>query len=228
MYLINEISFYNIGIQIGILVIVFSMLSIIFCIVLGEYKMKKFSNKAYWNEYKASVKIIIFMTIMGELFKQYFINSLEHHPFKYGILYFIYSTLIFLFLFDTLHYWTHRFLHLPWFYHHFHLYHHLLYPVISIGTLSISFFDALIIGQISLWGPVFILDYYMKGISIITLYVITFIFLIYGLYLHAMNNHHMKGIIIDNYDHLNHHKYTKYNYGSLFRFWDWICNTYKV
>ena len=115
--------------------------------------MKKFSNKAYWNEYKASVKIIIFMTIMGELFKQYFINSLEHHPFKYGILYFIYSTLIFLFLFDTLHYWTHRFLHLPWFYRHFHLYHHLLYPVISIGTLSISFSDALIIGQISLWGP---------------------------------------------------------------------------
>ena len=41
MFLINEISFYNIGIQIGILVIVFSMLSIIFCIVLGEYKMKK-------------------------------------------------------------------------------------------------------------------------------------------------------------------------------------------
>lgn len=208
-------------------IIYFTLISLSFCYISSEYKHPKFSWHIYFNQYKESIGLVHLTTVIGKILTRY-ITSLNFSPLEFGLNYLIITTMLYVILYDALTYWMHRLLHLPWLYQNFHATHHRYFPVTSGSTAASGIVDGLIIGQIPIWGPALILHCFNLGISLITLYTTIFIIGIYNLYLHSMNSYSSTILIMSNVDHLTHHKLVRCNYSNLFRFWDLICNTYKV
>ena len=148
-------------------------------------------------------------------------------PLEHGLTYLMVSPFLYVLMFDTGSYWTHRLFHTRFLYSNFHSLHHQYQPVMIAASAANSIVDSLVGGGIPLWSPLFVLYGFGHGIPEIS-FQIALVFLMFSqTYIHAITDHKLsKGnILVDNHDHLTHHARSRCNYGTVFRFWDWICGT---
>lgn len=195
---------------------------------LGEFKHKDFKLSKYLEEYRASVQAFAITSSVGVLLEHNYPDVLYSEPSKHGYPYLIGSVVSYIFVLDGLNYWTHRLLHLPWFYRNFHYYHHKFRPVLTTGAAAVSVVDMIIGGQGPTWVPLLILKYCGHGLHKTSFYVIMLVMMVLSSYTHSCIDHRIKRTILtDNRDHLHHHRVTNSNYGAILRIWDWICRTYN-
>ena len=164
----------------------------------------------------------IFSTVLN---RQEYLQIYEQKE-QYGLFYYYFSFLGIVMLHDTFFYWTHRLLHLPWFYKNIHFRHHkskvpsplTAYNFHPLEALMHFSFVPLALYFIPVHANVlvFFLYYHMffnvlghSGVHFTGKLVKTPL-----VYLYNMNNHHDL-----------HHEKNRGNYSLYFNFWDRIMGT---
>ncbi len=195
---------------------------------LGEWKHPLMNKKIYIQEYCQTILISSTSTFLIWIYEKFFPDTFQDNIGENSWIYLIISTIVFALIYDCINYWAHRLLHTSWFYKNIHALHHQYKPVTTMTSIAIHFFEIPIIVLPPNLMAAFLLKKYGYGINRICSYLVLNINLIQSIYFHSMINHRIAyGPLIDNQDHLIHHKTHKYNYGNFFRYWDWICGTYN-
>jgi Delta7-sterol 5-desaturase len=126
---------------------------------------------------------------------------------------FLISLFLYMFLFDAWFYWTHRMLHLPWFWREIHTVHHQFIEPSAFAQDSVHWFEAILQGPLGHY--LITLVYPVHPISLAAFGFLTSIF--------ALLAH--DGRALDVNTHIYHHFYKSCNYSLYWPFWDWICDT---
>lgn len=132
---------------------------------------------------------------------------------NYGIFEFLMNLFVYLFVFDTWFYWTHRLLHVTWFWNQIHYVHHQFSEPSAFAQDAVHWFEGLLQGPLG--HMLTTLVYPMHPIAV---NAFGFLTSIYALLAHD-------GRILDINDHMKHHHYKSCNYGLYWGFWDYICGT---
>jgi len=145
----------------------------------------------------------------------------------YGIIYFIISILLMIFLHDSYFYWTHRLLHRPGWYEKIHSIHHLSLSPNPWTALAFHPAEAVIHSAVF---PLIFLIIPAHPAAI-------FIFLFYSIFMNVLGHSGYQfspyNKRINKWDwwsnsskqHDEHHQYGKDNYGLYFTFWDYWMKT---
>ncbi len=201
--------------------------------ILGEWRHPDFDKNVFLQEYYQMLISTSTSSLFMTLAHRYLPDGYYDNPVAYGVGYLLLSTVAYVLMFDMINYWCHRLLHVPWFYKHFHSLHHSYRPVMSMSWASISVVDTLIISLLPIWVPIGILNLVGYGIWRGMFYIAMTIIMIQSLYFHSIWGHVIPEkwrylALVDNRDHLKHHIYHRCNYANVFKFWDWIMNTYTT
>ena len=215
-----------------------------FYLVLYSWKKNPFADKKIQHakisikqfrreRYLSAITLIIFCVtgfLTGLLIKSgrsllYFDASL------YSKVYFITCILLVIFLHDTYFYWTHRLLHLPYWYEKIHVKHHLSSSPNPLTALAFHPVEAVIQAA---FFPLIIVIVPMHPDAL-------FIFLFYMVFMNVLGH---SGFQLFRYDkglykwlwwnnsskrHDEHHQYARGNYGLYFTFWDrWMKTTTHI
>ena len=126
---------------------------------------------------------------------------------------FFLNLFIYLFVFDTWFYWTHRLLHLKFFWNQVHHVHHQFLEPTAFAQDAVHWFEGILQGPM---GHVLTtLVYPMHPIAV---NAFGFLTSIYALLAHD-------GRILDLNDHMKHHHYKSCNFGLYWGFWDYLFDT---
>ncbi len=147
---------------------------------------------------------------------------------KFGILYFIISFFLTLFIHDFYFYWTHRLMHLPKFFTLIHKTHHLSHNPTAFAALSFHPTEALIQAAII---PILSLVLPIHPFVLLVLIIYNLTINIVG---HAgyeffpikFKNSILGKISNTPVHHNRHHQFPKGNYGLYFSIWDKIMGTF--
>lgn len=141
---------------------------------------------------------------------------------EYGWWYLFLSPLLLMFVHDTYFYWTHRLLHIPWFYRRWHAVHHASLKPSPWASFSFhpgeSVINALALPLIILFLPL----HPLVLIFHLTLMTVTAILNHLGYEtlprfkaLRFLGKHWISGL-----HHAQHHRFFKYNFALFFPWWD--------
>lgn len=138
-----------------------------------------------------------------------------------GLGYFVFSVVVYLFVTETLIYWTHRALHHPVLYKWIHLKHHEFrkptpFAGVAFNPLD-SFLQALPHHLCALFLPVHV-GVYLTMLTFVTVWAVA---------IHDRVSLVRWSALLYTGHHTIHHHYNKYNYGQFFSFWDRWAGTYK-
>lgn len=178
----------------------------------NEYRVKQMKRQIIYG-LQALAVVIISTTIWlwkGDPHMPYY-GYYETHPYTFGE--FIKNLLIYMFVFDTWFYWTHRLLHLPWFWKKVHYLHHQFTEPTAFAQDAVHWFEAILQGPMGHFLPTVIYPMHPVAISIFG-----FLSSIYALFAHD-------GRAMDLNDHVKHHHYRKCNFALYWALWDYICDT---
>ncbi|MEB3187975.1 MAG: sterol desaturase family protein [bacterium] len=136
-------------------------------------------------------------------------------------------TLVLVLAHDTYFYWTHRWLHTPWLFRHFHIDHHRSKDPTPLSVLAHHPVDAFLsVGF--LYAVIVVVP--VPVASILMFQVVLFVFNVLGhLGLEYMPAGYVRTPLFawlnsPTHHHL-HHRATHYNHGLYFNFWDRLCGT---
>lgn len=132
---------------------------------------------------------------------------------EYNLTEFLKNTIIYMLVFDTWFYWTHRLLHNEWLMRKVHCHHHQFMEPTAYGQDAVHPFEAVLQGPMGHFLPTLIAPMHPLTIS-----VIGFLTSIYALLAHD-------GRAGDLNDHMKHHHYKSCNYAVYWGLWDYICGT---
>ena len=171
------------------------------------------AKKQMWMGFSALVYVVTFTTLWLWKVDPYtpYYGYYETH--SYGIIDFLMNLFVYLFVFDTWFYWTHRLLHLKWFWNKIHYVHHQFLEPSAFAQDAVHWFEGLLQGPLGHMLTTMV--YPMHPISV---NAFGFLTSIYALLAHD-------GRILDLNDHMKHHHYKSCNYGLYWGFWDYICDT---
>jgi sterol desaturase/sphingolipid hydroxylase (fatty acid hydroxylase superfamily) len=146
---------------------------------------------------------------------------------EYGWFYFFFSILLMIVLHDAWFYFTHRFMHHPQLFKHFHSVHHKSTDPSPFAAFSFHPLEALVEAGVyvifSFLFPVNIWALYVWQITQMTLNVIGH--LGYEIYPKGLNTHWLFKWKTPSTHHNMHHSHFSGNYGLYFTWWDKIFNT---
>jgi lathosterol oxidase len=139
----------------------------------------------------------------------------------FGWGYLCFSVGALLFFTETLEYWTHRALHVPWLYKLLHRHHHTFSTPSSWASFAFhpldGFLQALPYHLFAFLFPIHVVVY-AAGLIVVTLW--TFL-------IHEPEPLFADGFLNGTSHHEVHHSCNKYNYGQYFTFWDRLLKTYR-
>lgn len=146
---------------------------------------------------------------------------------KYGFVYAVFSLLAMLVIHDTYFYWTHRLLHLPWFYKKWHKVHHSSPNPSPWAAFCFHPVEAVIE---SLYMPIIAFTVPAHPITVMSfLMLMTVLGVInhlgYELYPEIFHRHSILKTIISATNHSVHHRFNKFNYALYFTWWDDLLGT---
>ncbi len=137
------------------------------------------------------------------------------------------SVFLFLAAHDTWFYWTHRLMHLPWWFKVAHATHHASRPPTAWAAMSFHPWEALT-GAIVIPALVFLIPIHVAALavvlSIMTLMGVTN-HMGWELFPRFMVSGKLGKWLITATHHQRHHDEYRCNYGLYFRFWDKVCGT---
>jgi sterol desaturase/sphingolipid hydroxylase (fatty acid hydroxylase superfamily) len=213
----------------------YMVIGTIFYIFLYSWKRNPFANRKIQHtkisneqlqreKYLSATSLTIFCLtgfLTGLLIESG--NSLMYFdPLSHSRKYFLFSILLMIFLHDTYFYWTHRLLHLPYWFEKIHIKHHLSSSPNPLTALAFHPMEAII--QTAFFPLI-----------IVTLPIHPYALLIFLFYMVFMNVLGHSGFQLFHYKkrlhkwmwwnnsskrHDEHHQYAKGNYGLYFTFWD--------
>lgn len=146
---------------------------------------------------------------------------------KYGFWYAVFSLLVMMIIHDTYFYWTHRLLHLPWFYKNLHKVHHSApnpspWAAFCFHPVE-AFLESLYMPIIAFTIPCHI------GVVFFFLMLMTVLGVVnhlgYELYPQVFLKNRFLKTIISATNHSVHHRFNKFNYALYFTWWDDIVGT---
>jgi len=146
---------------------------------------------------------------------------------KYGFGYAVFSLFLMMLVHDTYFYWTHRILHIPWFYKRWHKVHHSApnpspWAAFCFHPVE-AFIESLYMPIIAFTIPSHPIVIMIFLMSMTVLGVINH--LGYELYPQVFHrNRFLKGIISAT-NHSVHHRFNKFNYALYFTWWDDLMGT---
>lgn len=216
--------------------IAFTILIALFFILYATMKTRRTQpNRSY---YKGQIISEVFWCFISVVVVQYGVQILStilnrqeflqiyNTKDQYGLIYYYWSFVGIVLLHDTFFYWTHRLLHLPWFFKHIHFRHHKSKTVSPLTSYNFHPLEALMhfsfVPLLLLFVPVH------SNVLVFFLYYHMF-FNIMGhsgwfwtgkliktplVYLYNMKNHHDL-----------HHEKVNGNFSIYFNFWDKIMGT---
>ena len=178
----------------------------------NEYRVKQMRRQIKFGLY-ALLWVIVFTTLWMWLIDPLtpYYGYYETHPYTFNE--FLKNLFIYMFVFDTWFYWTHRLLHLPWFWKRVHYLHHQFSEPTAFAQDAVHPFEAIIQGPLGHFLPALI--YPMHPVAI-TLF--GFLTSNYALLAHD-------GRTLDLNDHVKHHHYHHCNFALYWGLWDYICDT---
>lgn len=135
----------------------------------------------------------------------------EHNP--YTLNSFFLNLLIYLFVFDTWFYWTHRLLHLNFFWNNVHYVHHQFLEPSAFAQDAVHWFEGVIQGPVGHVITTLVFPMHPLAVN-----AFGFLTSIYALLAHD-------GRILDLNEHMKHHNYKSCNFGLYWGFWDYLCDT---
>lgn len=146
---------------------------------------------------------------------------------EYGWVYFLVSTLLYLFLHDTYFYWTHRLMHRPKLFRLLHKVHHESRQPTPWTAFSFHPYES-IIGAVILPALVFIIPIHVGALLfILTLMTISSVINHTGFEIFPdgwLKGFPGRSVITAAHHNLHHQRYAC-NYGLYFRFWDKLMGT---
>jgi Delta7-sterol 5-desaturase len=141
-----------------------------------------------------------------------------------SIMWWFISIPLYLFVFDTIFYWSHRALHGNWAYQTIHWVHHSSRPTNTYTAFSSSALELLTEGVMSVFLPMFVVPIHYNTGRILALLI-----LVWSCCLHAhtefIPNWMTRFIVVSRSHHL-HHRSIFCNYAMFFTFWDKLCGTW--
>lgn len=142
-----------------------------------------------------------------------------------GWLYFGASLVLYVLAMDTVFYWFHRVLHLPFFYKRFHAAHHRYHPTSTFAATAIDFWDIFSTGVVPVCCPPL---FFPVHVAVFFFYV--WLSLVWSLYLHnvSIGGGSSGGVINTNAAHAVHHQTGFKNYAVFTTLWDRLCGTYRA
>lgn len=146
-----------------------------------------------------------------------------------GLSYTLISLVLMMFIHDTYFYWTHRLLHIPWFYRKVHRVHHLsIYPS---PWASFCFHPVeSVIQALCLPLIVFIVPTHPAAL-IVFLLIMTVLGVVNHVGYELYPSFYLKNKILRTFigatNHSQHHLYNHCNFGLYFTWWDWAMGTLK-
>lgn len=146
---------------------------------------------------------------------------------KYGFFYALLSLFAMLVIHDTYFYWTHRLLHLPWFYKRWHKVHHSAPNPSPWAAFCFHPIEALLE---SLYMPLIVFTVpshpAVLGVFLMIMTVLGVVnHLGYELYPAIFHRNKFLNTIISATNHSVHHRFNKFNYALYFTWWDDLMST---
>lgn len=126
---------------------------------------------------------------------------------------FVKNLAIYMLVFDTWFYWTHRILHIPYLFKKIHWFHHQFVEPTAYGQDAVHPIEAIIQGPAGHFLPTLVAPMHPIAIS-----VFGFLTSLYALLAHD-------GRAMDLNGHMNHHHYKECQFGLYWGLWDYICDT---
>lgn len=146
---------------------------------------------------------------------------------RYGFTYAVFSLFIMMLIHDTYFYWTHRLLHLPWFYKKLHKIHHSSPNPSPWAAFCFHPIEAFIE---SLYMPIiaFMIPCHVS-VVVLFLMLMTVLGVVnhlgYELYPQIFHRNKFLRTIISATNHSVHHRFNKFNYALYFTWWDDLMGT---
>jgi len=135
----------------------------------------------------------------------------ETHPFTLFSL--LMNVLTYMFWFDTWFYWTHRLLHMRWWWRHVHHVHHQFIEPTAFAQDAVHPFESVLQGPMGHF-----LSCFFYPMHPITMAAFGFLTSLYAIAAHD-------GRAGDVNSHTRHHTHKNVNFGLYWPLWDWICGT---
>lgn len=146
---------------------------------------------------------------------------------RYGFTYAVFSLFLMMLIHDTYFYWTHRLLHLPWFYKKWHRVHHSAPNPSPWAAFCFHPVEAFIE---TLYMPIiaFVIPCHPM-VLMIFLMLMTVLGVVnhlgYELYPNIFHQNSILRTIISATNHSVHHRFNKFNYALYFTWWDDLMGT---
>lgn len=203
-------------------------------IVKDKKIQKKFpETKEYLREIGYSVTTTcIFAIVPWVLIKHPAIlphTTLYQNITDYGWIWFILAFPVMFLMHDTYFYWTHRMMHHPRLFKHFHLVHHKSTNPSPWAAYAFHPLEAVVEAGIFV---VFLFTIPMHKLHFFLFFLMSIIYNVYGhlgweLYPKGFSKHWLGKWINTSVNHNQHHQYFKGNYGLYFLIWDRIMGTVR-
>lgn len=222
--------------------VLYCLIALIFYVVLYKWKAKKFQDKKIQQAAVNSLQLnreikytLISLSIFGAmgycvyLVYEAGVSQIYFEAQRYSYIYFSVSIVLMIVLHDTYFYWTHRVLHVGWWYENIHIVHHL--------SSNPSPFTALVFHPLEAFIQAAFIPLAVIVIPIhpIALTVFVFYMTIKNVLGHC--GYDLTGNILKRskynrwrnsaVNHNMHHLYARDNYGLYFTFWDRFMKTFR-
>jgi sterol desaturase/sphingolipid hydroxylase (fatty acid hydroxylase superfamily) len=202
--------------------------------IIHKKIQKRFPKSAdIWHEVKysiSSITIIAGLTVFAWWTKSKGWTMMYDNFDDYGVLYFIFSIVVYIVFHDTYFYWAHRFMHLPAIYPHVHKVHHHSTKPTPLASFSFHPIEAVLEGIGGLL-PIYFLPLHPIAISIFLLFsVLANIFGHLGFEIFPRGKTKSKkwGWTNTVTHHDMHHSTFNYNYSIYFNWWDkWMGTNHE-
>ena len=191
----------------------------------GSQRKKPFRKQQFFREFRWSVASSAIFTVLSMLTFYLYQSGYTkvYADFNtHGVLYFLFSIVLYLVLYETYYYWLHRWMHMPRIFRKVHKVHHESIHTSAFTSFSFHPFEALLqFLFLPLMILVFPIHYYALGI-ILLLMTVSAIINHAGVevYPKKFYKHPIGKWLIGSTHHDLHHREFTANYGLYFTFWD--------
>jgi lathosterol oxidase len=207
------------------------LIAVIIYLIGGSTLHYLFPRNVKRNIYTEDTKLGIYSLLVGTPMLEtiiyfdniYHFTKIYRNINDYSFVYYSFSIILYLLLWDLVFYLTHRLLHTDFIYKFSHYKHHQFRPPTAWAGISIDFLETILSGIMPYIVPVFIIPFHLY-----TLYPVNMILIFWALMLHSSCKINNGSILLSPKNHNLHHAYGQQNknFSAIFTIFDRLFGTF--